>query len=268
MKIIDISKHNGIIDFDKVKASGKVDGVMIRSSWGHFREDEQFKRNVSECERLNIPYGFYHYSYACNYSEMVEEAKEFINLIKDYKPLLPVAIDMEDADGYKAKMGTLNNITLNTEICRYTCAELEKAGFYAMVYANLDWTKTKLNMSMLSSYDLWLARWNANAPSRKCGMWQYTNSASVNGIAGRVDMSKAYIDYPSLIKEHGLNGWKESEIPEEEENEFEKEWGHYVECVKPLQILWSDDTNYMLGFGADDKDSSFIANKKYFSKVI
>jgi GH25 family lysozyme M1 (1,4-beta-N-acetylmuramidase) len=62
MKIIDISKHNGIIDFDKVKASGKVDGVMIRSSWGHFREDEQFKRNVSECERLNIPYGFYHYS--------------------------------------------------------------------------------------------------------------------------------------------------------------------------------------------------------------
>ena len=59
MKIIDISKHNGIIDFDKVKASGKVDGVMIRSSWGHFREDEQFKRNVSECERLNITYGFY-----------------------------------------------------------------------------------------------------------------------------------------------------------------------------------------------------------------
>jgi GH25 family lysozyme M1 (1,4-beta-N-acetylmuramidase) len=191
-----------------------------------------------------------------------------INLIKDYKPLLPVAIDMEDADGYKAKMGTLNNITLNTEICRYTCAELEKAGFYALVYANLDWTRTKLNMAVLAPYDLWLARWNANAPSRKCGMWQYTNSASVNGIASRVDMSKAYIDYPSLIKEHGLNGWKETEIPEEEENEFEKEWGHYVECVKPLQILWSDDTNYMIGFGADDKDSSFIANKKYFSKVI
>lgn len=264
MKIIDISKHNESIDFNAVKAAG-VQGVMIRSSWGHFREDERFRENVQGCLDAGLPFGFYHYSYALNEEEAHEEVDGFLNLIKEYKPELPVAIDMEDADGYKAKNGTLYKKALNTTICDIFCSKCEEAGYYAMIYCNLDWTKTKLNMDDLARYDLWLARWGSTIPGRKCGMWQYTSDGSVGGISGRVDMNKAYIDYPAVIKENGLNGFGGSEQPEEPENDHSDEWGKRVELNGELRILWSDDINLFLGRGADDTVEAFTANRKYFT---
>lgn len=226
---MDISKHQGLIDFDKVKLSEKIDGIMIRASWGHFHEDEQFRRNVSECERLNIPWGAYHYSYA------------------------------------------LNNKSLNTEICAYTCEELEKAGYYAMIYCNLDWKNNKLYWKELSMYDLWLARWNTSAPGVKCGMWQFTSKDRINGINGYVDMSKAYIDYPTLIKQQGLNHWNSEIEPEPEEGKTPDEngviFGSYVDLKQPLQVLWMDENNYVLALNDKDKDSMFACPKKYFKKV-
>lgn len=62
-KVIDVSEHNEKIDWEKVKADG-VDGAIIRVGWGYLGEDEYFRRNVSECNRLGIPYGIYLYSYA------------------------------------------------------------------------------------------------------------------------------------------------------------------------------------------------------------
>lgn len=277
MKIMDISKHQGLIDFDKVKLSEKIDGIMIRASWGHFHEDEQFRRNVSECERLNIPWGAYHYSYALNEDEMKRECAGLIALLAEMetlynkKPLLPIAIDMEDADGYKARNDTLNNKALNTKICAYTCEELEKAGYYAMIYCNLDWKNNKLNWKDLSMYDLWFARWNTSAPGVKCGMWQFTSKDRINGINGYVDMSKAYIDYPTLIKQQGLNHWNSEIEPEPEEGKTPDEngviFGSYVDLKQPLQVLWMDENNYVLALNDKDKDSMFACPKKYFKKV-
>ena len=180
MKVIDISRHNGDVDFRQVRASG-VEAVMLRSSWGHFVEDLRFRENVRKCNDAGLPYGLYHYSYALNESEMMREADGLIALARRFSPRMPVAIDMEDADGYKERNGTLYNKALNTEICRYTCQKIEEAGFYPMVYANLDWFRNKLILSELDRYDLWLAQWNVNGPSLPCGMWQYTSSGSVPG---------------------------------------------------------------------------------------
>ena len=95
----DVSEHNSISHMRN------VDGVMIRSSWGHFTKDAKLAKHVSLAESAGIPYGFYHYSYALNVSQAKEEVSGMINLIKQYKPTLPIAIDMEDADGYKANHG-------------------------------------------------------------------------------------------------------------------------------------------------------------------
>ena len=110
---------------------------------------------------------------------MMREAEKLIALARHFSPRMPVAIDVEDADGYKERHGTLYNKALNTEICRYTCQKIEEAGFYPMVYASLDWFLNKLILSELDRYDLWLAQWNVNGPSLPCGMWQYTSSGSV-----------------------------------------------------------------------------------------
>ena len=85
---IDVSEHNGIIDWKAIKRAG-VEFAIIRSSYGHFVEDQQFRRNVKECERYKIPYGLYHYSYVANDAQMREEASGFIRLCKTCKPSYP-----------------------------------------------------------------------------------------------------------------------------------------------------------------------------------
>lgn len=199
----DVSEHNSISHMRN------VDGVLIRSSWGHFTKDAKVAKHVSLAESAGIPYGFYHYSYALNVAQAKEEVNGMINLIKQYKPTLPIAIDMEDADGYKAKNGNPSKQVL-TDICEEFCYQLEKAGYYAMIYANLDWWKNRLIQSQLTKYDRWLAQWGVSEPSLKCGIWQFTSAGRVNGFNGNVDLSESYHDYASIIKEQGLNNYKKT----------------------------------------------------------
>lgn len=202
---IDVSEHNGVIDWAAVKAAG-IRFAIIRSSWGHFVEDKQFRRNVNECDRLGIPYGLYHYSYVSNADEMKQEADGFIGLCRSTHPLYPCYIDMEDADGWKAR----NNVSdaTNIETCYYTCTALEKAGFYAGIYANLNWLTNHINSPRLDRFDKWVAQWaSVNTYKKPYGMWQYTSNGSIAGHNGRLDMNYAYIDYPLVIKVNGLNGY-------------------------------------------------------------
>lgn len=205
-KGIDVSENNGELNWQEIKDSG-IQFAIIRCSWGHFVEDKMLRRNVAECERVGMPYGLYHYSYATNTETMEEEATGLVNLIKQFRPLYPVYIDMEDADGYKARQGVIDDNALLVEITRYTCRAIEAAGYYAGIYSNLNWFTTKLNSSELDPFDKWLAQW-AQAPTfdKPFGMWQYTSDGVVPGSSPRTDMDIAYKDYPSIIRTLGLNG--------------------------------------------------------------
>ena len=150
---VDISEHNGFIDFDQLK--NNVDFVIIRSSWGSFAEDLRARRNASECERVGIPYGFYHYSYARNLGEAQAEVNAFLNFAGQFHPSMPLYIDMEDADGWKANNGDVSWET-STAICRLFCDNVEAAGYWAGVYASLYWFQ---NMGDLSRYTNWVAQW-------------------------------------------------------------------------------------------------------------
>ena len=202
---IDVSEHNGIIDWDNMKKQG-LSFVIIRSSWGHFVVDKQFVRNVKECERVGIPYGLYHYSYVSNNEEMKAEADGFIELCKSCKPLYPCYIDMEDGDGWKAR-NQVSDVT-NIETCYYTCSALEQAGFYAGIYSNLDWLVHHIDSRRLDRFDKWVAQWaSVNSYTLPYGMWQFTSSGTITGYNGRLDMDYAYLDYPAIIKQKGLNGY-------------------------------------------------------------
>lgn len=209
MKGIDISYHQGSIDFNQVKNSG-IEFVMIRASYGFFNQDKKVHEYVQCCESVGLPYGFYHYSYARNLQEAEKEVRGFLNLVKDYNPSFPLVIDMEDADNWKRDNGNPNNQML-VDICDYFCEQVEKAGYYAMIYANTDWFTNRINSSKLDRYDKWLADWrtqpNTTIPR---GILQYTTSGKVAGISTNVDMDEAYQDYPKIIsnmknKNNGTN---------------------------------------------------------------
>lgn len=222
IKGIDISKHNGNIDFGKVKDAG-IKFVIIRSSYGWFNEDSKFKTNVKGCEKVGLEYGLYHYSYARNLGEAATEAKGLIKLAKSCNPTYPIVVDMEDADGYKKRNNVSNEMCI--KICEYICNELEKAGFYAMIYANLDWLNNRIDDNRLNKFDKWVAQWSSKCTyDKEYGIWQYTSDGKVNGISGRVDMNECYKDYPAIIK--NLKGNKDTE---EKKTEVKKEEVENVE---------------------------------------
>lgn len=230
IKGIDVSKHNGKIDWRKVANSG-VRFAMIRASYGYGdpkQIDPRLADNVAGCEANGIPYGFYHYSYATSVEDAKQEALFFLQVIKGSNPSMPVVFDIEDPSQANLSRELL------TDMCLAFCNTLEAWGYYAAIYTNLDWVRNRLDMSRLSKVDLWLAQWAA-APTYDgdFGMWQYSAKGKISGIAGDVDMNIAYKDYPAIIKKAGLNGWgvtqdaeivKPDNYPAEEYNALRAEY--------------------------------------------
>ena len=202
MKGIDVSAHQGNINWDAVKASG-IEFAIIRISYGQSAVDSKAIRNIEECIRVGMPFGVYVYSYALNVNNAINEANLVIKTLAPYKNKVkfPVIIDMEDADGYKTRHGMPSNDTL-VSICEKECLMFEDAGYYAAIYASKSWFDTKLNSSRLNRFDKWMAWWYSQASSKfdhnTYGLWQYTSSGKVNGISGNVDMNESFKDYPPI----------------------------------------------------------------------
>ncbi len=215
-KGVDISKHNGDVDINKIKEAG-YDFVMIRCGYGDdyvSQDDKQFENNVKKCEEAGMPWGVYLYSYALTVKEAESEVQHTLRLLKGKKPTLPVAFDMEDADGYKKQNGMPSNKTL-VKICKTYLKGVKDAGYYPILYASKSWLTGKLNdSSLLDNYDIWLAQWNEECTynGKTLGIWQYGGSTnyidgnSISGV-GTIDKNFCYKDYPLLIKNQGYNGW-------------------------------------------------------------
>ena len=220
--IMDVSRWQGTIDWDKVKASGKVDGVMIRAM-GNSAEgrpsapytDPQFARNYAECKRLGIPCGVYGYFKAINREQADKELAYFKKLLTGRSFELPVAVDIEDDVQQPLGKAALTDLTA------YMLSTVESWGVYAMLYTGLWFGNTFLYMggAALRKYDVWLARYPRDKSKTKpedkpktdfsFGMWQYTSTASVPGVSGNVDMSHAYKDYAGIISKKGLTRLRE-----------------------------------------------------------
>lgn len=227
-KGIDVSKWQGDIDWAKVKKAG-IQFAMIRSSYGSEKgqEDAKLAANVKGCEANDIPYGFYHYSYAKTVDGAKKEAEYFLSVIKNYSPTMPVAFDLEDSSQSGLSKATL------TAMVKAFCEVCEKAGYYVILYSNKSWLESKYNMSDLAAYDVWLAQWGSKPTyTGAYGMWQYSAEGSVSGISGDVDMDIAYKDYPSIIKSCGLNGQKKTSVQVAEKPKDESSTASDAELAK------------------------------------
>lgn len=210
MKGIDVSKHQGIIDWNKVKASG-VEFAILRMGVGGDnpkQDDAQVLRNAKECERVGIPYGLYIYSYALTESNAHSEAQHMIRLAKQLNATLGYWYDMEDADGYKANhsFNPRTHKTQLTNFCLIFLKDMKLAGFDKVgIYANKDYFTTILDYKKLKENGLiWLAQWKVSKPSLECDIWQYSSKGSVDGIKGNVDMNISYMGTESkpITKEY------------------------------------------------------------------
>lgn len=192
---IDVSEHQGRIDWDAVKASG-IDFAILRVGFGApsfgGRVDYQFNRNISECERLGIPYGVYVYSYAFDNQQAADEASMVINCLSGHNPRLPVYYDLEDNS--IIANGRQTGIALRAQVF---CNRISAAGYEPGIYANLNWFNNILTDSVFksSSWDHWIAQYNSQCDyTGNYSFWQYKSNGKVPGINGNVDMNYAYVD--------------------------------------------------------------------------
>lgn len=199
--ILDVSKWQGSINWDKVKASGKIDGVMLRvlgSKGGKPYLDPYFARNYAECARLGLPVGGYYYTCAVTQRQTEEELAALKTALQGKTFQLPLAIDVEDP-----RLRSLAPAKLSALVAE-AVAQLEAWGLYAMVYTYTNFADTALDMAALAAYDLWIADYRGKRPARRHGMWQYTSSGKIPGVSGPVDLSHAYKDYAGIIQRKGL----------------------------------------------------------------
>lgn len=227
-KGIDVSEWQGTIDWDKVKAAG-IEFAMIKAGSGRNRVDPEFKRNISECNRLGIPCGVYWFSYAYTEELAHNEAKYCLEAIAPYKLDYPVAFDFEyDSVNNAAKLGIEITREMASSFARAFLEDIEAARYYAMLYTNSDYLKRYFDQDLAKRYDVWLAMWQANPnlndkPTQAGGIWQYSDTGNVPGISERVDLDAAYYDYPGIISANGLNQPSGQE-PELTEAERARQW--------------------------------------------
>lgn len=203
-KGIDVSTWNGTIDWKKVKAAG-IDFAIIRAGYGRNNIDSKFKENAKNAVAAGIAIGAYWFSYALTAEDAKKEADYLCDAVESVGVnfTYPLCFDYEyDSVSYAQKNGGDTSKSTLLAIGRAFLAEIEKRGYYAMNYTNIDFLGR--GFSELTSYDIWLAQWSSKR-SKDCGIWQYSSSGKVNGISGNVDMDYSYNDYPAIIKKAGLN---------------------------------------------------------------
>lgn len=190
---IDISKHNGTVDWNAVKNAG-VEFVILRcgyrgSASGVLVEDEKFRTNIKGATAAGLKVGIYFFSQAVNEMEAVEEASLTLSLIKGHKISYPVYIDVEAANGRADGLSAAER----TKVVKAFCETVRDSGYTAGVYSNKNWFAEKMDTGAFGNYRIWLAQYTESPTyTGRYEMWQYSSQGTIPGIKGDVDLNICY----------------------------------------------------------------------------
>ena len=193
--MIDVSKHNGDIDWNAVKAAG-VDYAIIRvgyRGYGTARlvQDACFDQNMRGAINAGIRVGAYIVTQAVNTEEAVEEASFIVEKCRGYNVTLPLAIDVEWTTNRDGRADYIS-VSTRTDVINAFARTVMNSGYTAMAYANKDWFENKIySGNLFSSCKIWLAQYRNTEYTYggRVNMWQYTSKGRVDGINGDVDIS-------------------------------------------------------------------------------
>lgn len=204
LKGVDVSEWQGRIDWAKAKADG-IEYAIIRVGWHGNNDshvDDWFEYNVSECERLGIPYGVYLYSYITTTAGATNAANFVLNQLKGHTLSYPVYLDLEDNSTINTNHGAIAQTFLN---------KITAAGYRGGVYANLNWWNNYLTSSVFdnAAWSKWVAQYNYECNyTGTYDMWQCTSSGKVDGISGNADLNfwmvKTYDQQPIEVEDPNI----------------------------------------------------------------
>ncbi|RKJ17859.1 hypothetical protein D7X48_20605 [bacterium D16-50] len=195
-KGIDVSKHQGVIDWNLVAQDG-VEFAFIRVGnrgygTGKMVEDERFDANIQGASAAGIKVGVYYYSQAITREEVLEEANFVLEKIKPYEISCPVVFDVERVSGEPGRMNDIS-VEERTEFTRLFCETIQNAGYRPMIYHNTEMGAMMINLEPLEEYDKWFAAYSDQFYyPYEYKIWQYSQSGRVQGIKGAVDLNISF----------------------------------------------------------------------------
>lgn len=214
MNGIDVSHFEGAVDWKR--AAGEIGFALLRAGYGH-HEDDRFAENLRGTAEAGLPIGAYLYSYALNEADAKSEAEYLLSIVEGVKLDLLLWIDMEDADGYKAKHGFSFTKANISGIVQSFIDTVRAGGRKCGVYASKSWLEDYIDVD---ADGVWLAQWAARPTYGKpFDIWQDSDSGSVSGVSGAVDTDVLYTE-----------GWIDGEEEEAEMKVYETladvpDWG-------------------------------------------
>ena len=198
---VDISKHNGQVNFNSIKAAG-VDYVMLRLgargySTGQLSLDDNFVENMEAAIEAGLDIGVYFFSQAISQDEVMQEANFVIQNLEPYRAHItyPVAFDMEKVANDTARIDGLSRDD-KTAIAATFLSGMQAAGYIPMVYGNKEWLIKNIDLAKLQDYDVWLSQ-EQDIPDYpyQFAMWQYTTTGVLNGVTGDASLNLCFVDY-------------------------------------------------------------------------
>ena len=195
---IDVSSHQGVIDWPSVAGDG-ISYAIIQAGYrgysdGALSEDEQFRANLSGAKAAGLETGIYFFSQAVNEDEAREEARFVLELLAGETLELPVYYDWERVESAPARTDEVDGDTV-TACAKAFCETVEAGGYEAGVYFNQNYVYTLIDLAQLLDYPLWMAQYQT-APDffYHFTCWQYTDSGTVAGISGPVDLDIRFLE--------------------------------------------------------------------------
>ena len=202
---VDVSSHQKTIDWETVAGTGLTFAVIrAGTSKG---DDTCFEQNYAGAKAAGILTGCYYYSYAVTMEELLSDVDNFIRLLSGKTWDLPVYLDLESSAQKALGAEVLNGFVTAA------MKKLDESGYYAGVYSSDSWFNKLISAESCGGSDhVWMAKWmDSRTLSQNmtavCGLYQYSDQGYIDGIPARVDLDVCYLDYPTLIRSLGKNGF-------------------------------------------------------------
>ena len=261
MKVIDVSKYQTNIDWQKVKAD-KVEGVIVRAGFGAGNVDPLFYEHIEGALNVGLAVGVYWFSYAYTVKMAKQEAIYCHAAIERFRNRLslPVFFDWEyDSFAFANKLGINPSRELITEMIKEFCGMIKSIGYDSGYYLNYDYSKQYVDESQLRGYKRWFARYTANQQT-DCYIWQYTSKGKIDGIKGNVDCNVLYGNVAQ--QEEPKQDPKESQDEQGEEYNMQTiKSGDKGKAVKIWQIIVGVKADGIFGAGTEKATKSFQKEK-------
>lgn len=195
---VDVSSFQGNIDWNAVAADG-IEFAIIRvgfrgyGSEGSIHIDDNAEKNLKGANAAGLSVGVYFYSQAITVDEAIEEADFVLKIIRKHKITAPVVFDWENEPDINMRTDNLDGTTL-TDCAVAFCERIRHAGYMPAVYFNLTDAYQRYDLSRIKDYTLWYAQHRGTSPEfyYNYNIWQYSDSGSVNGIKGNVDLNISF----------------------------------------------------------------------------